>query len=183
MSKNRSTFYFAFRCSAPIALNALNSEELLIKMIQHSISRAWRLGKAVLDARKHKTSTLSAIIEHENAKILCIGKVVCFVWFETLCYRSQKLTQGCNLAYATLPLFTFKIVDVERKTTGGFARGMLIIEGFEEFQGKNLIINFQNEFLVAKIKDSTGTEKVFPSSAVFHGVKARRTKNIVRNHN
>ena len=60
--------HFTFRCSAPIALNALNSEELLTKMIQHSISRAWRLGKAVLDARKQKTSTLSAIIEHENAK-------------------------------------------------------------------------------------------------------------------
>ena len=76
-SRNRSpSFRFVFRCSAPIALNALNSEELLTKMIQHSISRAWRLGKAVLDARKHKTNTLSAIIKHENAEILCIGKVV-----------------------------------------------------------------------------------------------------------
>ena len=64
---------------------------------------------------------------------------------------------------------------MERKTTGGFARGILIIEGFEEFQGKNLIINFQNEFLVARIKDSTGTEKVFPSSADFHGVTSTKT--------
>ena len=71
---------------------------------------------------------------------------------------------------------------MERKTTGGFARGILIIEGFEEFQGKNLIINFQNEFLVARIKDLTGTEKVFPSSAVFHSVKATSTKTV-RNHN
>ena len=79
----------------------------------------------------------------------------------------KNLTQCCYLAYATLPLFTFKIVDVERKTTGGFARGILIIEGFKEFQGKNLIINFQNEFLVARIKDSTGTEKVFQVQPFF----------------
>ena len=68
------------------------------------------------------------------------------------------------LMYALLPITTFlshvKIVDVERKTTGGFARGSLIIEGFEEFNGQTLIINFQNEFLVATIKYTTGKEKV-----------------------
>ena len=73
--------------------------------------------------------------------------------------------------------FTFKIVDVERKTTGGFARGILIVEGFEEFQGKNLIINFQNEFLVARIKDSTGKEKVFFNFNRYSRSKSNRYQN------
>ena len=63
---------------------------------------------------------------------------------------------------------------MERKTTGGFARGILIVEGFEEFQGKNLIINFQNEFLVARMKDSTGREKVSKINR-FYGANATKT--------
>ena len=72
--KMKSNMYC--RCAAPIALNAVNSQELLTKMIRHSVSRAWRLGKAVLNARKDKTSILSAIIGHENAQLLCTGKVI-----------------------------------------------------------------------------------------------------------
>ena len=53
-----------------------------------------------------------------------------------------KMTQG-------LELFRGKIVDVERRTTGGFARGKAGIEGIEDYKGENLEIRFQNENLVA----------------------------------
>ena len=46
-------------------------------------------------------------------------------------------------------LFKGKIVDVERRTTGGFARGEVKIEGIDEYKGQNLLIQFQNENLVA----------------------------------
>ena len=49
-------------------------------------------------------------------------------------------------------LFKGKIVDVVRRTTGGFARGEIKIEGIDEYKGQNLLIHFQNENLVA-IKD------------------------------
>ncbi|AGK62013.1 hypothetical protein Asulf_02050 [Archaeoglobus sulfaticallidus PM70-1] len=49
-------------------------------------------------------------------------------------------------------LFKGKIVDVVRRTTGGFARGEIKIEGIDEYKGQNLLVHFQNENLVA-IKD------------------------------
>jgi hypothetical protein len=51
-----------------------------------------------------------------------------------------------------------QIVDVERKTAGGFARGVMRIEGFGEHAGKTLKINFQNENLIAKLISGDGTE-------------------------
>lgn len=42
-----------------------------------------------------------------------------------------------------------KVVDVERLTTGGFARGCLRLEGFGEHRGEKFTVLFQNEFLLA----------------------------------
>jgi len=49
-------------------------------------------------------------------------------------------------------LFRGKIVDVARFNLGGFARGEVTIEGFDEFKNSKMVIRFQNENLVA-IKD------------------------------
>ena len=46
-------------------------------------------------------------------------------------------------------IFKGKIIDVERITTGGFARGQTKIEGIDEYRGQNLFVQFQNENLVA----------------------------------
>ena len=46
-------------------------------------------------------------------------------------------------------LFTGKIIDVERRTVQGFARGKLIISAFDDFNRK-LEIDFQNENLIAR---------------------------------
>jgi hypothetical protein len=46
-------------------------------------------------------------------------------------------------------LFKGKVVDVERRTTGGFARGVVKIEGFGEYSDNILEVHIQNENLVA----------------------------------
>ncbi len=46
-------------------------------------------------------------------------------------------------------LFTGKIIDVERRTVQGFARGKLLISAFNEFDHQ-LEIDFQNENLIAR---------------------------------
>jgi DUF917 family protein len=46
-------------------------------------------------------------------------------------------------------LFTGKLVDVQRRTTGGFARGELLAEGLGADRGQWLHVAFQNENLVA----------------------------------
>jgi uncharacterized protein len=50
-------------------------------------------------------------------------------------------------------LFTGKIVDVERRLVGGFARGVLKLEGLRDDSGRQLIIDFQNENLIARTDD------------------------------
>ncbi|MFA1820851.1 DUF917 domain-containing protein [Virgibacillus oceani] len=47
-------------------------------------------------------------------------------------------------------LFRGKVVDIDRKTTTGFARGVATIEGIEDDKGKNVNLHFQNEFLLAE---------------------------------
>ena len=47
-------------------------------------------------------------------------------------------------------LFTGKVIDVERRTTTGFARGSAHIEGIDGFRGQKFDLEFQNEHLVAR---------------------------------
>lgn len=50
-----------------------------------------------------------------------------------------------------IPLYhlgTGKVVDVERRTAGGFVRGSAVIEGFGEDKGRLFRLEFQNENLV-----------------------------------
>ena len=47
-------------------------------------------------------------------------------------------------------LFSGKVVDLERRTTAGFARGVLTIDGLDAYTGERMVIEFQNENLVAR---------------------------------
>ena len=50
-------------------------------------------------------------------------------------------------------LFSGKIVDVERRLLGGFARGVVEIEGSGAESGRSVRIDFQNENLIARKDD------------------------------
>lgn len=50
-------------------------------------------------------------------------------------------------------LFHGKIVDVERRMLGGFARGVLNLEGIGPDTGRSIAIDFQNENLIARADD------------------------------
>ena len=50
-------------------------------------------------------------------------------------------------------LFTGKVVDVARRTAAGFARGTIALEGLAAHRGGRLRIDFQNEYLVARLED------------------------------
>jgi len=57
-------------------------------------------------------------------------------------------------------LFTGKLIDVQRRTTGGFARGQLLAEGVGPDRGEWLHIAFQNENLVAWRGDRQTRDRV-----------------------
>lgn len=44
--------------------------------VKYTLSRIWRLGREILQARKEKLSPVEAILEHEGGKLLFKGKVV-----------------------------------------------------------------------------------------------------------
>jgi DUF917 family protein len=46
-------------------------------------------------------------------------------------------------------LYKGKVVDVSRRVTEGYLRGVLKLEGMDEFRGASMHINFQNEWIVA----------------------------------
>lgn len=46
-------------------------------------------------------------------------------------------------------LFTGRVVDLDRRTVGGFARGKATFKGMDADAGKTITVDFQNEFLVA----------------------------------
>ncbi len=53
-------------------------------------------------------------------------------------------------------LFAGKVVDVDRRTTGGFLRGTTVLEGLDEDRGFRLDLDFQNEWLVATRSSADG---------------------------
>ena len=50
-------------------------------------------------------------------------------------------------------LFRGKIVDVERRTTGGFLRGRARLQGMDDSTGSTVRLEFQNEWLIAMLDD------------------------------
>ncbi len=52
-------------------------------------------------------------------------------------------------------LFEGRVLDVDRRTEGGFARGSCVIEGLGPDDGDRITLEFQNEFLLAKTSDGT----------------------------
>lgn len=47
-------------------------------------------------------------------------------------------------------LFTGRVIDIERRTTGGFARGKATLKGMDADVGHTFSVEFQNEFLIAR---------------------------------
>jgi DUF917 family protein len=47
-------------------------------------------------------------------------------------------------------MFHGRVVDIERRTEGGFARGRATLGGVEDWKGHSMRLDFQNEFLMAE---------------------------------
>ncbi|XP_071082494.1 uncharacterized protein [Haliotis cracherodii] len=62
-------------CSAGCSFSPLVKEDVLTKCVQHTISRAWRLGNAILRSRIEKTSPIEAILKTETSIHVMIGKI------------------------------------------------------------------------------------------------------------
>ena len=70
--------------------------------------------------------------------------------------RQARETHGDPIAAvlaaaAGIPLFKGKVIDVTRRTTQGFVRGVARIEGLDEHAGSCFAVDFQNEYTIGWI--------------------------------
>ena len=131
-----------------------------------SLSRARRLGSAVLEARAAQTSPVAAILEQEGGEHLFSAKVCLRLRVH---YRLLQLLSKCvtiMTCFGLILLFS-QIIDVSRKTEGGFAKGQVTLDGLEGHEHHQFVILFQNEFLIAQ--EITSADKV-SSTAVSYVV-------------
>ncbi|MBV7504852.1 DUF917 domain-containing protein [Bacillus sp. sid0103] len=108
---------------AHIADYIMSGEEVKRTAIPNTLSLCMEIGKAVRTAQRQKIDPIKAI----------------------------KAVTKSSIYGEAIVLFKGKIVDVERRSTDGFVRGKTEIEGFDEFEGKLLQVDFQNENLIAEI--------------------------------
>lgn len=147
------TMYLAGISPSPAVL----TEERGNVLVLDTIGGRWieRLARAVaveFGARASSTEYLLTAAEARTATVrgsvslaLRIGRVI----------REARADAVAALAAEVCGhvLVAGKIVDVERRTTGGFARGTATIDGLGDDAGRTLLIEIQNENLVAHERD------------------------------
>jgi DUF917 family protein len=109
--------------SSHIAEYAMSGKEVKRTAVKNCVSLVLKIGRTIREAAANKESPLKALID---------------------------VTEGTNYGKA-IPLFKGKVVDVERRTTAGFAVGTTTIEGMDDYSGKTMSIRFQNENLMAAV--------------------------------
>ena len=67
--------HFIIRCAAALAIPGLTKNKMRDLVIPHSVSRAWRLGEAVLRARCDHADPIFTILKHCNGSLIFMGKV------------------------------------------------------------------------------------------------------------
>lgn len=87
--------------------------------------------------------TRNAAIPGSYTKAISLGRAVLRARAE----RRDPIAEICRAEDGHIA-FKGKITDLEREIAGGFVRGKIIIDGFEDWTGKTGEIELQNEFLV-----------------------------------
>jgi DUF917 family protein len=108
---------------AHIAEYMMTGEEVRKTAIPNTLSLCMKIGKAIREANQTKRNPIEAI---------------------------QEVTRESIYGEAIV-LFKGKVIDVERRSTDGFVRGKAVVEGFDDFEGTHLQVDFQNENLMAKV--------------------------------
>ena len=107
-----------------MACYPMTGKQIKETAIHNTIKLSFDIGEKIQDARKNKTDPTDAVIEFmKHSKPTRFGKV----------------------------LFIGKITDLLRETVNGFTRGKLYLKSLSNED--ELLVEFQNEFLYAKLND------------------------------
>ena len=142
----------------PAAPMALADEKGDVVILQHTITNLWteRLARSVtIDMGGSAMIALYPMTGKQAKKALIAGSIsfarrignrLIKAWRT----RTDPLEAILNETKGYLA-FRGKITDLERRTERGFAQGSVKLAGIDENKGKELVVHFQNENLIAEL--------------------------------
>lgn len=110
------------------------------ELIARSVTEVFGGSAAMSDYVMPVQRARGAIVEGSVSNALRIGRAV---------VASEHPVEGLLAAVQGIKLIEGKVVDVQRRTAGGFVRGSVVVEGYGADQGRLVRIEIQNENLVA----------------------------------
>lgn len=147
--------YFVY--GVPCCPMALADEKGNIAVIREVVSPLWaeRLARAVTVQMGCAACYAVAPMNAEQVRRTAIPHTLSLArrLGEAVAEARNRGENPVDAVLATCPgkvLFVGKVMDVARRTTAGFARGTLSIDGLDDFRGERMAIDFQNENLIAR---------------------------------
>ncbi|XP_062592492.1 uncharacterized protein LOC134253934 [Saccostrea cucullata] len=139
-------------CMAGVVISSLQKDDVLEKTVLFTTSLAWKIGRAVINARNKKQSTTDAVLGVTGGNVLICGKIVGV---------KRETTGGFNVGHVTI---TSVNSDIILKV---------------EFQNENLVAistSTGKEVVVATVPDlitivDTDTGEPIPTEAVRYGLR------------
>ncbi len=148
------TFHLHGISAAPMTMTDEKGNNVLLEVISNkwaeniarnvtvSMGAAAMVGIYAMTGKQLKKSGIHGIVTYSEQ----IGRIIreARKMGESPVDRLAQFTMGYKL-------FKGKTVDVERTIQGGFNRGLVRMEGLDEYKGSTLEVEFQNENLIAHI--------------------------------
>ena len=116
------------------------SDAAWAELIARAVTDVFGGSAAMADYVMRVEQARGAVIEGSISQALRIGRAV---------FAADDPVTGLLQAVAGTKVIEGKVVDVDRKTAGGFVRGSVVIEGYGADSGRLVRIEIQNENLVA----------------------------------
>ena len=150
-----TSFHLNGLVASPLAL----MDERGNKVMVEAVDTFWaeKIARTITSLMGARSFVATFGMSGKTAKAACIGGTI------TLSQRIGEVLNRAHAGEARLEalsklvngsiLFGGKIVDVNRKTVGGFNKGDVSIQGVDEHSGKSCSIAFQNENLICRVGD------------------------------
>ncbi|KAH3756662.1 Hydantoin utilization protein A [Pelomyxa schiedti] len=131
-------------CASGLCLGILSKEEARESLVHGSITKAWELGKAVLEARRNKENPITAVTS-KGGKLLFTGKIVDI---------EKKPTSGFSKGKITIQ----GLQEYERKSAFiKYQNENLIVKECSEEPGESKKVLATVPDLICILESSTGT--------------------------
>lgn len=142
----------------PATPMAIADEKGNVIILEHTITNRWteRVSRSITVDMGGSAMIALYPLTGRQAKRSLIGGSISFARSIGECLRKAWRLRKDPLEAILLETrgylaFRGKVMDLERRTEHGFAQGTVKLSGIDEHRGKELVIHFQNENLIAEL--------------------------------